>query len=141
MRQDQGSAGRILAGKLDGQGARYAQLIRALKGAILDGRVNAGSRLPASRSLARELDLSRNTVLAAYEQLQAEGFLLGRVGSGSYVANVGSTWFRITSSLRARVLGRRFVTVGHHCSYHSATVSLPSRGSTNEPCIRSTSVT
>jgi GntR family transcriptional regulator / MocR family aminotransferase len=76
--------------ELDGQGARYAQLIRALKGAILDGRVNAGARLPASRSLARELDLSRNTVLAAYEQLQAEGFLLGRVGSGSYVANVGS---------------------------------------------------
>jgi GntR family transcriptional regulator/MocR family aminotransferase len=75
---------------LDGQGARYAQLIRALKGAILDGRFAAGARLPASRSLARELDLSRNTVLAAYEQLQAEGFLLGRVGSGSFVANVGS---------------------------------------------------
>ncbi|HEY6543722.1 MAG TPA: PLP-dependent aminotransferase family protein [Dokdonella sp.] len=75
---------------LDGQGARYAQLIRALKGAILDGRVGAGARLPASRSLARELDISRNTVLAAYEQLQAEGFLLGRVGSGSFVANVGS---------------------------------------------------
>ncbi len=75
---------------LDGQGARYAQLIRALKGAILDGRVGAGARLPASRSLARELDVSRNTVLAAYEQLQAEGFLLGRVGSGSFVANVGS---------------------------------------------------
>lgn len=76
--------------ELDGQGARYAQLIRALKGAILDGRVTAGARLPASRTLARELDVSRNTVLAAYEQLQAEGFLLGRVGSGSFVANVGS---------------------------------------------------
>jgi GntR family transcriptional regulator/MocR family aminotransferase len=74
---------------LDGQGARYAQLIRALKSAILDGRVAAGARLPASRSLSRELDMSRNTVLAAYEQLQAEGFLLGRVGSGSFVANVG----------------------------------------------------
>ncbi len=76
--------------ELDGQGARYAQLIRALKGAILDGRVAAGARLPASRALSRELDLSRNTVLAAYEQLQAEGFLVGRVGSGSYVANVGN---------------------------------------------------
>ena len=76
--------------ELDGQGARYAQLIRALKGAILDGRVGAGARLPASRTLARELDVSRNTVLAAYEQLQAEGFLLGRVGSGSFVANVGN---------------------------------------------------
>jgi GntR family transcriptional regulator/MocR family aminotransferase len=75
---------------LDGEGPRYAQLIRSLKGAILDGRVAAGARLPASRSLARELDISRNTVLAAYEQLQAEGFLVGRVGSGSYVASVGS---------------------------------------------------
>lgn len=75
---------------LDGQGARYAQLIRALKGAIFDGRVATGARLPASRSLARELDLSRNTVLAAYEQLQAEGFLLGQVGSGTFVANVGN---------------------------------------------------
>ncbi|MEO5624687.1 MAG: PLP-dependent aminotransferase family protein [Dokdonella sp.] len=75
---------------LDGQGARYAQLIRALKGAILDGRVAAGARLPASRALAREIDVSRNTVLAAYEQLQAEGFLLGRVGSGSFVANIGN---------------------------------------------------
>ncbi len=76
--------------ELDGQGPRYAQLIRALKAAILDARLPAGSRLPASRTLARELDVSRNTVLAAYEQLQAEGFLLGRVGSGSYVADVGS---------------------------------------------------
>ena len=67
--------------ELDGQGPRYAQLIRALKAAILDARLAAGSRLPASRTLARELDVSRNTVLAAYEQLQAEGFLLGRVGS------------------------------------------------------------
>lgn len=76
--------------ELDGQGARYAQLIRSLKASILDGRVSTGSRLPASRTLARELDVSRNTVLAAYEQLQAEGFLLGRVGSGSFVADVGN---------------------------------------------------
>lgn len=76
--------------ELDGKGPRYAQLIRALKSAILDERLAPGSRVPASRTLANELELSRNTVLAAYEQLQAEGFLLGRVGSGSYVADVGT---------------------------------------------------
>ncbi|MEO8011193.1 MAG: PLP-dependent aminotransferase family protein, partial [Dokdonella sp.] len=76
--------------ELDGQGPRYAQLIRALKAAILDARLLAGARLPATRTLARELGMSRNTVLAAYEQLQAEGFLLARVGSGSFVADVGS---------------------------------------------------
>lgn len=76
--------------ELDGHGPRYAQLIRALKASILDSRLAAGSRVPASRNLANELGISRNTVLAAYDQLQAEGFLLARVGSGSYVADIGS---------------------------------------------------
>lgn len=76
--------------ELDGQGPRYAQLIRALKSAILDARLSPGSRVPASRNLAAELGISRNTVLSAYDQLQAEGFLVGRVGSGSYVADVGN---------------------------------------------------
>jgi len=72
--------------QLDSQGPRYAQLTRALKNAILTGRCAPATRLPATRSLARDLDLSRNTVLAAYEQLAAEGFIEGRIGSGCYVA-------------------------------------------------------
>ena len=72
--------------QLDDSGPRYLQLARALKQAILDGRCKPASRLPATRVLARELDLSRNTVLAAYEQLAAEGFIEGKVGSGCYVA-------------------------------------------------------
>jgi GntR family transcriptional regulator/MocR family aminotransferase len=71
--------------QLDGNGSLHAQLTRALKTAMLGGLVK-GARLPSSRSLARELGLSRNTVLAAYEQLRAEGFIDGRVGSGSYIA-------------------------------------------------------
>lgn len=74
--------------ELDGNGPLYVQLTRALKSAVLGGRVGAGARLPATRVLARELDLSRNTVLAAYEQLHAEGFLVGKVGSGSYVVEI-----------------------------------------------------
>jgi len=73
--------------QLDDAGPRYLQLARALKQAILDGRCAPASRLPATRGLARELDLSRNTVLAAYEQLAAEGFIEGKVGSGCYVAS------------------------------------------------------
>ena len=72
--------------ELDDQGPRYAQLTRALKQAILSGRCAPATRLPATRTLARDLDLSRNTVLAAYEQLAAEGFIEGRVGSGCYVS-------------------------------------------------------
>ena len=81
--------------ELDGCGPHYAQLIRALKAAILQGRMAAGSRLPPTRELALELKLSRTTVLAAYEQLRAEGFIHGRVGSGSYVARL-----QLTPSLR-----------------------------------------
>jgi GntR family transcriptional regulator/MocR family aminotransferase len=73
--------------QLDDTGPRYLQLARALKQAILDGRCAPASRLPATRVLARELDLSRNTVLAAYEQIAAEGFIEGKVGSGCYVAS------------------------------------------------------
>lgn len=71
--------------QLDGKGALHAQLTRALKEALVAGRLAQGSRLPATRTLARELGISRNTVLTAYEQLHAEGYLHGRVGSGSYV--------------------------------------------------------
>ena len=71
--------------QLDGSGTLNAQLTRALKSAIFNGRMHAGSRLPPTRSLARDLGLSRNTVLAAYDQLRAEGFVDGRVGSGSFV--------------------------------------------------------
>ncbi|CAM1000132.1 Transcriptional regulator [Rhodanobacter sp. Root179] len=81
--------------ELDGNGPQYAQLTRAMKSAILGGRMPAGSRLPPTRILARELELSRTTVLAAYEQLRAEGFIDARVGSGSYVATL-----QLTPSLR-----------------------------------------
>ncbi len=64
------------------------QLYDQLREAVLAGRLAPGTRLPASRSLARELGCSRNTVLAAVEQLVAEGYLEGRVGSGTYVSGV-----------------------------------------------------
>ncbi len=71
---------------LDGDGPLHAQLTRGLRELLQEGRLGEGERLPATRLLARELGVSRNTVLAAYEQLQAEGYLRNRVGSGSYVA-------------------------------------------------------
>lgn len=74
--------------ELDGHGPLYDQLTRALKASILDGRITPGTQLPPTRDLADELGLSRTTVLAAYEQLRAEGFIDGRVGSGSYVSHL-----------------------------------------------------
>ncbi|WP_186388166.1 PLP-dependent aminotransferase family protein [Stappia sp. TSB10P1A] len=62
------------------------QLYMALRDIILTGGVKAGERLPASRTLAAELDLSRTTVSNAIDRLIAEGLLEARVGAGTYVA-------------------------------------------------------
>jgi GntR family transcriptional regulator / MocR family aminotransferase len=63
-----------------------AQLERELRAAIRSGRLGPGERLPSSRQLARELGVSRGLVLDCYLQLQAEGFLSARSGSGTRVA-------------------------------------------------------
>ncbi|ACG72870.1 transcriptional regulator, GntR family with aminotransferase domain [Anaeromyxobacter sp. K] len=68
------------------RGRLAADAYRQLREAILDGRLRAGERLPATRDLARRLDVSRNTVLHAYQRLAAEGYLVGRAGAGTYVA-------------------------------------------------------
>ena len=64
----------------------HRQLYNELRTAILGGRLPTGARLPASRELAQVTGLSRNTVLSAYEQLVAEGYIDSRAGSGTYVA-------------------------------------------------------
>jgi GntR family transcriptional regulator / MocR family aminotransferase len=71
---------------LDGQGPLYEQLARALKRAILAGHFVAGRRLPATRTLAKTLGLSRNTVLGAYELLCAEELATAHGRSGTCVA-------------------------------------------------------
>ena len=64
----------------------YRQLYEGLREAILSGRLRPGARLPSTRVLAGDLGTSRNTVLAAFGQLLAEGYLEGRVGAGTTVA-------------------------------------------------------
>ena len=63
----------------------HRQLYEAMRRAILDGKLAAGDRLPSSRELTQDLKLSRNTVVAALNQLGVEGYLASRVGSGTYV--------------------------------------------------------
>ncbi len=65
----------------------YRQLYDAIRDAILEERLQSGHRLPASRIFASELGVSRNTVALAFEQLMIEGYLKGRVGSGTYVTD------------------------------------------------------
>lgn len=63
----------------------HRQIYFEIRGAILDGRLRPGTRLPASRALASALSVSRNTVISAFDQLNAEGYIAGKVGAGSFV--------------------------------------------------------
>jgi len=69
-----------------GPGTLQQQIHAQLRSAILKGTLAAGTKLPASRAFARQQGVSRNTVLAAYDQLIAEGYLETRRGAGTFVA-------------------------------------------------------
>ena len=71
-----------------GSVALQRQVYAALREAILAGRLPPGTRLPSSRTLASELGAARNTVVGAFEQLAAEGYVEARVGDGTRVARV-----------------------------------------------------
>ncbi|MCU1748090.1 PLP-dependent aminotransferase family protein [Pseudomonas sp. 6D_7.1_Bac1] len=77
--------------ELDRRQGLSRQLYQALRLRVLDGRLVGGTRLPASRDLAAALSISRNSVVRAYDQLYAEGFIEGRVGDGTYVAQLPQT--------------------------------------------------
>jgi GntR family transcriptional regulator/MocR family aminotransferase len=67
-------------------GARLGRSLEgALRAAVRDGRLPPGTRLPASRALAADLGIARNTVADAYGQLVAEGWLSARTGAGTWV--------------------------------------------------------
>ncbi len=72
---------------LDRSGALtlHQQIYAGLRGAMLSGQIPGGTRLPATRRLASELGVSRNTVVLAFDQLMAEGYLEAQVGAGTFV--------------------------------------------------------
>ncbi|MDP9364661.1 MAG: winged helix-turn-helix domain-containing protein, partial [Chloroflexota bacterium] len=65
----------------------HRQVTELLRAAILDGRLPAGARLPSTRALASSVGVSRQVVVAAYDELFAEGYVEGRHGSGTYVVD------------------------------------------------------
>lgn len=64
----------------------FRQLYLQLRSAILSRRLRPGTKLPSTRELAAQLGVSRSAVVAAYEQLLAEGYTAGRHGSGTYIS-------------------------------------------------------
>jgi GntR family transcriptional regulator / MocR family aminotransferase len=92
LRKDQAAVGRmdqidVLALQSTPPPARGVTtwLVEALRAAVADGRLPAGSRLPATRVLAADLGISRGVVVEAYQRLTDEGMLTGRTGAGTVV--------------------------------------------------------
>ena len=65
----------------------HKQLIIHLKNHVLSGDIKKGEKIPSSRALAIDLKVSRIVTLAAYEQLIAEGYLISKSGSGTFISN------------------------------------------------------
>ena len=84
--------------KPDGHGPLYQQIYRAIRDGILAGTLAPRERVPSTRTLMKHLRVSRNTVVRAYEQLLAEGYLEARVGAAGTV---------VASSLPHDAFGRR----------------------------------
>jgi GntR family transcriptional regulator/MocR family aminotransferase len=70
---------------LDRRRPLTGQIAAGVRVAIQTGRLHPGDRLPASRRLAHALGVSRQVIVAAYEELAADGHVVGRTGDGSYV--------------------------------------------------------
>jgi GntR family transcriptional regulator/MocR family aminotransferase len=106
-------------------GPLYRQIYRSLRARILSGALGGGERVPSSRDLADQLRVSRTVVLLAYEQLEAEGYLVGRSGSGTYVSSglAGQKRMRAPRT-RARFELSRF---GAFAAERAAEPDLPER--------------
>ena len=83
----------------DGSGPLYSQITRALVGSIRAGLLKPGHRAPSTRELAIDLGCSRNVVLLAYEQLRLEGYFVGRLRGGTYVAPDLPDWAPTTGRI------------------------------------------
>lgn len=84
----------------------YRQIYETIRRSILSGEFYSGKQLPASRFLAKQLGVSRMTVINAYDQLTAEGYLESRSGAGTYVAEHLPEEFLNTPQRVAKQKGR-----------------------------------
>ncbi|WP_123040569.1 PLP-dependent aminotransferase family protein [Cohnella candidum] len=82
-----------MTGDMASAGTKTEQIYALLRDRILQGQLRIGRRLPSTRDLSGELGASRSVIVEVYEQLIAEGYVEGRVGSGTFVADWKSGGF------------------------------------------------
>jgi len=103
----------------------FRQIYLGIRNAITSGRLSPGSQLPATRDLASRLEVSRTSVLSAFELLHAEGYVEGKLGAGTFVSsdiegrvNAGPTDRKAASPIAGprplSALGRRYHTIGEN---------------------------
>ena len=107
----------------------HKRLYNAIRTSILDGSLPPSSRLPASRDLAQELSLSRNTVLTVYEQLLAEGYVSARAGSGTFVADTVPDSCLSTGGARRTAVGNRTASNCRSAAPRCCTTPVPAPNS------------
>lgn len=66
----------------------HEQVFEQVRQAIVGRQLAKGARLPPTRSLAVELNVSRSTIVLVYERLLSEGYVSGRVGAGTFIADI-----------------------------------------------------
>src|SRR5437879_6146222 len=100
------------------------QLYLWLRNATLTGVLSPGERLPSTRELSEQLCVSRTVVLVAYDQLLAEGFVVGRHGSGTFVSDALGVKNQRT---RTRAANLRLSRFGTSAAAAAETVDFPKR--------------
>ena len=111
---------------LRGSGPLYRRIYHALKSEIGAGRLRPHTRLPSTRALPADLSVSRNTVMLAYEQLIAEGYLLSRHRSTTVVA--GDTLPRAATA-RVEPPAKKQVRLSSYGRYLIKDPAMPPSGS------------
>ena len=105
----------------------YQQIYAHLRHSILEGQLQRGSKLPSTRALAEELGVSRNTILNAYNQLTAEGYLESVEGKGTFVSqSLPETSFSPIQPVHPPTLHRRAHRLSEHVAALLAAPTLPS---------------
>ena len=100
----------------------YRQIIDQVKNLVAAGRLKPGDEMPTIRALAQQLIINPNTVARAYRDLEAQGILLSRQGSGTVVADGGSPLARGERMRQLSAQVDKLLTEAQHLGFDEETV-------------------